>query len=109
LWLLLGGGLWELLLLGIVGVPRGIRLVVGVVRSSHTVQHGMTAKVVRSKLDHCRHLGECATNRPFYSNDLIRHCCSFREATERYPGDGVWGQAVDVLPQTEPMMVRRPV
>jgi hypothetical protein len=45
------------LLLGIVRVSRGIPLVVCVMGSSHTVQHGMTAEIVRSKLDHCRHWG----------------------------------------------------
>ena len=57
LWLRLGGRLGEVLFLCIVGMPWGIRLVVGVMRSSHTVQHGMTAKIARSKLDHCRHWG----------------------------------------------------
>lgn len=37
----------------------GISLVVAVMWSRHAVdvQHGMTAKVVRSKVDHCRHWG----------------------------------------------------
>jgi len=52
----LQGLLGKMLFLGIVRrMPRGIRLVVGVMRSSHTVQHGMTAKIVRSKLNNCRH------------------------------------------------------
>jgi len=48
--------LW-MLFLRVVGMPRGVRLVVGVMGSSHTVHHGMTAKFVRSKLNHCRHWG----------------------------------------------------
>jgi hypothetical protein len=53
-----------MLLVRIVRVPRGIPFVVGVVRSSHAVQHGMTAEILMMVVDHCsRHLGDSATNR----------------------------------------------
>lgn len=53
-----------MLLVGIVCVPRGVPFVVGVVRSSHTVHHGMTAEILMRVVGHCsRHLGDSATNR----------------------------------------------
>jgi hypothetical protein len=48
-----------------------VPFVVGVVRSSHTVEHGMTAEILGSKLDHCRHLGEGATNRQWGSEICV--------------------------------------
>jgi len=53
-----------MLLMGIVCVPRGIPFVVGMVRSSHAVQHGLTAEILMMVVDHCsRHLGDSAANR----------------------------------------------
>ena len=69
--LLWRGRLWVMLLLGIVWVPWDVPFVVGVVRSSHTVEHGMTAEILGSKLDHCRHLGESATNRQLGSEICV--------------------------------------
>lgn len=52
------------LLVGIVCVPRGVPFVVGVVRSSHAVHHGMTAEILMRVVGHCsRHLGDSATDR----------------------------------------------
>lgn len=47
------------MLWSVVPMSGGISLVVAVMWSRHAVdvQHGMTAKVVRSKVDHCRHWG----------------------------------------------------
>jgi hypothetical protein len=46
----------KLLFLGIVPMPEGIWvMIVVVMRSSHTVQQGMTAKLVRGEIDGCRH------------------------------------------------------
>lgn len=61
--LLLWWRLRVVMFLWVIRMPWGIRLMVGMMRSSHTVQHGTTAKIVRSKLDHRRHWGGSATNR----------------------------------------------
>ncbi len=90
LMLLLWRGLWELLLLGVVGVPWGIGLMVGVMRSSHTVQHGMTAKIARSKVNHCRHLGESATNRRGGAGNLILQ----NEVSLAFSGAGCSGTSI---------------
>jgi hypothetical protein len=54
--------LLERLFLAILPVPRSVRLVVAVMLSHTAVQVGMAAKVVVSKVDRCRHLGEWSTD-----------------------------------------------